>query len=73
MRRKTSLNYCIIEHATGGIYVDGISLAITNCIVRKSKQALLNHSAGLVLFNIKNKPNSQKQMLCYACQKNRLH
>jgi len=33
---STSLNYCIIEHATGGIYIDGITPVITNCIIRNN-------------------------------------
>jgi uncharacterized repeat protein (TIGR02543 family) len=32
----TSLNYCIIEYATGGIYADGISPVITNCTIRNN-------------------------------------
>lgn len=32
----TSLDFCIIEHATGGIHVDEISPSITNCIIRNN-------------------------------------
>lgn len=33
---STSLNYCIIQYATGGIYVDGIEPVITNCTIRNN-------------------------------------
>lgn len=40
----TSLNYCIIENATNGIYVDGITPVITNSIIR-------NNSGHGIYFN----------------------